>query len=359
MDFAKTIIDWYGKNKRDLPWRETSDPYFIWLSEVILQQTRVDQGTSYYLTFIREFPTVSKLAAASEKKVLKLWQGLGYYSRARNLHATAKYISSKLKGKFPDKHQDILKLKGVGPYTAAAISSIAFHLPHPVIDGNVYRVLSRVFGIRTPIDSTKGKKEFSELAHELLDKSKPSLYNQALMEFGSLFCKPKNPDCGECLLRSSCMAFSTKTVDELPIKEKSAKVRNRYFNYMLIRQKNAGKNEFILKKRTGKDIWKNMYDFPLIETKKELSEKKLLKTKEWQDLFGKTSLTIESVSPVFRHQLSHQQLFARFFEIRPKKPLPLQKDWILTSRREFHRYPVPRLIDLYMKKAIAAAGFVY
>ncbi len=225
--FSKKIIAWYQQNKRELPWRNTKDPYLIWLSEIILQQTRVEQGMAYYLKFAKEFPSVKELAKAENEKVMKLWQGLGYYSRARNLHTTAKTITDNYKGKFPEQHEDILLLKGVGEYTAAAIVSFAFNKPHAVVDGNVYRLLSRVFGIETPIDTTLGKKEFNALANELLDKKNPALHNQAIMEFGAIQCKPVSPDCSVCPLNTMCFAYSKKSVSKLPVKAKKTKVRNR------------------------------------------------------------------------------------------------------------------------------------
>ena len=232
--FSQKIIFWYEHNKRDLPWRNTRDPYLIWLSEIILQQTRVDQGMSYYLKFVGEFPTVKQLAKADNEKVMKLWQGLGYYSRARNLHTTAKIILLEHKGVFPKEFETILALKGVGEYTAAAIASFAYNKPYAVVDGNVYRVLSRVFDISTPIDSTQGKKEFNHLAGELLDKNKPAIYNQAIMEFGAMQCKPINPYCAVCPLNTMCLAYSKKLVAELPVKSKKTKVRDRYFNYIVL-----------------------------------------------------------------------------------------------------------------------------
>lgn len=233
MDFSTQIIEWYRTNKRDLPWRKTKNPYQIWLSEIILQQTRVEQGLSYYLKFIEKYPSIKDLANAPQDEVLKLWQGLGYYSRARNLHYTSKVITDKYKGEFPATYKEILDLKGIGEYTAAAISSFSFNLPYPVIDGNVYRVLSRVFDIDTPIDSTLGKKEFKELAYELINKNNPSEYNQAIMEFGALYCKPQSPDCENCIFTSTCLAFKTKKINELPVKSKKLKQKNRYFNYLV------------------------------------------------------------------------------------------------------------------------------
>src|ERR1043165_6651460 len=256
--FSGKIMTWYEQNKRDLPWRNTRDPYLIWLSEVILQQTRVDQGMAYYHKFAEAFPTVKDLAKADSDKVMKLWQGLGYYSRARNLHAAAKMVAGKYKGVFPASYEGIKELKGVGDYTAAAIASFAFKLPHAVVDGNVYRVLSRVFGIETPIDSTQGKKEFNKLANELLDISNPADHNQAVMEFGSQFCKPVNPDCKSCFFNTKCFAFKHSKVPELPVKSKKTKVRSRYLNYFIIVDKNGS---IFVHKRQKKDIWEGLYEF--------------------------------------------------------------------------------------------------
>lgn len=361
MIFSESLIVWYTKNKRELPWRNTKEPYFIWLSEIILQQTRVDQGMDYYLKFCKEFPTIQKLSEATEEKVMKLWQGLGYYSRARNLHATAIHIVRNLDGKFPDSHDEIIKLKGIGPYTAAAIASISFNQPCAVVDGNVYRVLARVFGITTPIDSSAGKKEFYELANELLDKKYPALFNQAIMEFGATYCKPSNPDCPNCIFSSICLAFHKKKVDQLPVKEKTTKVRNRYFNYFLIHHKNT----ILIKKRSGKDIWKNLYDFPLIETSRELKKTELMKTKEWRRLFmpnqintpknkkkvlinSKPIYNINSVSKTYKHILSHQHIFARFWKIKVNSPLKTSKEYLSVTQAKFHTYPIPRLLDIYM-----------
>lgn len=288
------------------------------------------------------------MAAAPEERVLKLWQGLGYYSRARNLHVTAQHIASKQKGKFPDTYNEIIKLKGIGPYTAAAISSIAFDKPHAVVDGNVFRVLARVFGIKTAIDSIKGKAEFYELANELLDKKQPALFNQAMMEFGATWCKPKNPDCANCVLNSICLAYSKNSVNVLPVKEKKTKVRNRYFNYILLRYK----SNIVIKKRTGNDIWKNLYDFPLIETGKELNETSLLKTKEWKILLGKSGYIIHSVSKTYKHVLSHQNIFARFWEVETKRSLKITNEYLLVDKKRFNNYAIPRLIDIYIKDSI-------
>jgi len=243
MNFSNTLIYWYLQTKRDLPWRKTRDPYLVWLSEIILQQTRVSQGMSYYLTFSSIFPTVEDLANAEESKVLKMWQGLGYYSRARNLHFTAKYVSNELSGVFPTSYKELIKLKGIGDYTASAISSICFDEPAAVVDGNVYRVLSRFFKIETPINSTKGIKEFKDLAQSLLDATKPGVYNQAIMDFGALQCKPKSPNCYECPMSTNCIAFENKLVKQLPIKEKKLKIKKKYFNFFVFVTK---KNKTIL-----------------------------------------------------------------------------------------------------------------
>lgn len=346
--FSPKIIAWYHKNKRDLPWRNTKDAYLIWLSEIILQQTRVEQGMAYYFKFAQNFPTVKHLAQAENDKVMKLWQGLGYYSRARNLHTTAKTIHSLYKGTFPSGYEEILSLKGVGEYTAAAIASFAFNKPHAVVDGNVYRVLSRVFGIETPIDSSLGKKEFYKLANELIDKKNPGLHNQAIMEFGSMQCKPVNPDCAVCPLNMHCYAFSKRVVADLPIKEKKTKVRNRYFNYIVFRHKGT----IAIHKRTAKDIWINLHDFPLIETDKELSEEQLLKSPAWKHWVGKSKYSIKSISSPHKHILSHQKIYARFIEIESKQTLKtfLPKDVIIIKEADIQNYAVPRLVDLYLNR---------
>ena len=260
-DFGIRLLNWYTINKRILPWRSTSDPYAIWLSEIIMQQTQIKQGSSYYTHFITQFPTVFDLAQASEDEILKLWQGLGYYSRARNMHYTSIDIVNQYKGKFPENYAMLLKLKGIGEYTAAAIASIAFNQPYAVVDGNVFRVLSRIFGIYTPIDSTKGKKEFNTLANKLLNTNDSGSHNQALMEFGALHCTPKRPNCHDCIFSNDCVAHNLQHIDKLPVKKGKQKIQERYFNFIVISD-----NEYIyLNKRTKKDIWKNLYEFPIIE----------------------------------------------------------------------------------------------
>jgi A/G-specific adenine glycosylase len=345
--FSGKITEWYRTHKRDLPWRNTSDPYLIWLSEIILQQTRVDQGMSYYLKFSSEFPTVSHLAKANNDKVMKLWQGLGYYSRARNLHAAAKTVAADFKGEFPSGYTDLLSLKGVGEYTAAAIASFAFNKPYAVVDGNVYRVLSRVFGIETPIDSTLGKKQFSELAQELLSKKDPGNYNQAIMEFGAIQCKPVNPDCENCPLNNMCYAFAKKKVAELPVKAKKTKVRNRYFNYIVLNHKGTT----AIKKRTEKDIWINLHDFPLFETDQQLSEDQFLRSADWKKFIGKINYSVRTISDPYKHILSHQHIFARFIEIDCDKSFQnlISKPLILIKRKDIHKYAVSRLMENYLE----------
>lgn len=344
LEFGSKIISWYEINKRELPWRNTSNPYYIWLSEIILQQTRVDQGMAYYLKFVEEFPTVKELANAEDEKVLRLWQGLGYYSRARNLHFTSKLIVENYNSVFPADFQEIKKLKGVGEYTAAAIASFAFNLPHAVLDGNVFRVLSRIFGIEIAIDSTKGKKHFLELCNELLDKKNPALFNQAIMEFGALQCVPKNPNCSMCIFMVNCIAFSKNKVLELPIKSKSLIRKNRYFNYLII----THQQNVIIKKRIENDIWQNLFDFPLIETESsiELTELKL-KIKN-HDLLKNKSWSLDKVSSTFKHVLSHRDIYTSFFHIKIEEQPSIKNNYVLCQASELDNYGMPRVITRYL-----------
>lgn len=349
--FSQIIIGWYNKNKRDLPWRHTTDPYKIWLSEIILQQTRVQQGMPYYETFAKKFPTVHHLANAKEDAVMKTWQGLGYYSRARNLHHTAKFISKELKGKFPNEYEAIKNLKGIGEYTAAAIASFAFNKPYAVVDGNVFRVLSRYFGIHSPIDSTGGKKEFTRRAQQLLDKKYPGVFNQAIMEFGALQCVPHNPDCGKCPLKKGCEALAKNKIAELPVKSQKTKVSIRYFNYFII--KKNGKT--LIKKRTENDIWKNLYDFPMVETKREMKKPPLNPLLQ-RGLVGFNSSPSGSLGSTFKHVLSHQIIFAKFWEVvglnsNLKKPIQrAHKKIIYVSDNQLYKFAFPRLIQRYFEE---------
>ena len=329
-EFAIKIEQWYDRHKRALPWRQTTNPYYIWLSEIILQQTRVEQGRAYYERFVQTFPTVQDLASAPEEAVLLLWQGLGYYSRARNLHKAAQQIAAL--GSFPSDYQSILSLPGVGPYTAAAIASFAFGQPYAVLDGNVFRVLSRYFGIDTPIDSTEGKKEFKTLADELLDKKRPSLYNQAIMDFGAMLCKPIGADCGACPLRDGCMAYAQNNVQCLPVKGKKIGQRTRYFSYVYLC---TDKEEVQISRRSGNDIWRGLYQFPLVESEVELPLSAL------QQKYPQGQWTL--LKQGFVHQLTHQRLFVNFYRLQlPAKDPSLTGIWVKES--ELQNYAMPQLL---------------
>jgi A/G-specific adenine glycosylase len=341
-----TLINWYEENRRDLPWRHNPTPYQVWLSEVILQQTRVNQGWDYYLRFIEKWPTVADLAEASEEEVLKMWQGLGYYSRARNLHHCAKQVVEQYGGQFPADFEQLRKLKGIGNYTAAAIASIAFNLPHAVVDGNVYRVLSRLFDIDTPININEGQTVFAQLADELLNREQPGLHNQAMMEFGALHCTPKNPNCLHCPLQAQCLAFERQTVMLRPVKLAKLKVTARYFNYLVIRIK----SKIYLHKRSDNDIWKNLYDFPCIESENPMTVEEVINSEEFVQLIENKPFTLVKSSPTFTHKLTHRTILAQFIEIKLEKELLHieTKDLFLTPERDLENYPIPRLIDLYL-----------
>lgn len=342
--FSTKILTWYYQNKRNLPWRNISDPYKIWISEVILQQTRVDQGISYYLNFIEKYPTVEHLALSSEDIVLKQWQGLGYYSRARNLFYGAKQIFFELKNIFPSGYIHLIKIKGIGEYTASAIASIAFNEPIAAIDGNVYRVLSRIYGIYSPIDTLAGKKQFKELANLLIDKEKPGDFNQALMEFGAIHCKPQNPNCINCIFSNNCHAIVNNAINLLPIKSKSIKKRNRYFNYFVIENKNS----IVFKKRTEDDIWKNMFDFPLIETEKLYSIEDFSKSVEWKNYFKNAKIEITDVSKIVQHFLTHQKIIVRFIHITINNKKNLSIDFISINKKNTFDLAVPKIIENYL-----------
>jgi len=344
-NFGDILIDWYELNKRDLPWRDTEDPYRIWISEIILQQTRVAQGYEYFMRFMEHFPDVERLAAADEDEVMKLWQGLGYYSRARHLHEAAKRIAEM--GEFPKTYEGVRALKGVGDYTAAAICSFAYRLPYAVVDGNVYRVLSRWMGIETPIDSREGVKLFAALAQELLDKRHPGLYNQAIMDFGALQCTPASPDCLFCPLAESCVARKNGKVELLPVKRHKTKVTNRYFNYIYVR---AGAFTFI-NRRHGRDIWKNLYELPLLETSGELGEEEFYVSE------GVRAFLAEEDKPVFRcvkrgvrHVLSHRVIYANFYEALLPEETRSFAGFVKIPVAELGRYAVPRLIHQFLEE---------
>lgn len=347
--FNSKTHSWYSLYKRNLPWRNTHDPYLIWLSEIILQQTRIDQGMAYYFRFADEFPTISALADASEDQILKLWQGLGYYSRARNLHFTAKFIQQNYNGLFPEDHDTILLLKGIGEYTAAAIASISFNLEYPTVDGNVYRVLSRFFGILEPIDTSSGKKIFHDLAKELIKGVDPGMHNQALMEFGALQCTPKNPDCNQCPLNERCFAFLNQKVGELPVKQNKTKIRDRYFNYLVL----SYKNNTWIRKRVGNDIWKNLFEFPIIETENEISTENLIIQTEFRKIISiADQVVIENVSDWKIHILSHQRIHYRFIRIRLNDEIQLPEDIFRVNKEDIFNFAVPKLLDTYLNEYI-------
>ena len=350
MIFGERLADWYQKNKRELPWRNTKDPYLIWLSEIILQQTRVNQGLDYYLKFAENFPNVKSLAYASRDEVFKLWQGLGYYNRAENMLSTAKLIVEEYGGQFPPDPVLLLKLPGIGPYTSAAIASIAFDIPVPVVDGNVYRVLARIFGIKVPINTTKGAKLFNQYAEKLIVKDNPGIYNQAIMEFGALHCTPANPDCTTCIFKPECFAYSTGLIKKLPVKNSKIKLRNRCFYYFLIELDLKGNNYVYIKKRVNSDIWKNLYDFILIESEQGLVVNDDLICNKLQEMFGLKEVKITEVSKEYRHKLTHQLIHAIFIKLNVNKKINLsnEKTLILVNKNNLIDYPVPRLIERYL-----------
>ena len=347
MDFIHdTLINWFAENRRDLPWRHNPTPYQVWLSEIILQQTRVNQGWDYYLRFVEKWPSVNDLANATEEEVLKMWQGLGYYSRARNLHQCAKQIVEHYGGHFPADFEKLKQLKGIGDYTAAAIASIAFDLPHAVVDGNVYRVLSRLFDIDTPININEGQTDFAKIADDLLNREQPGLHNQAMMEFGALQCTPKNPNCLLCPLQAQCLAFANQTVMQRPVKLQKLKVTTRYFNYLVFRME----GNVYLHKRSGNDIWKNLYDFPCIESENPMTVEEVIASEKFQQLIENKSFTIIKTSPTFTHKLTHRTIIAQFIEIKlEEKLLRIEtKELFLTPETDLGNFPIPRLIDLYL-----------
>lgn len=345
--FTNVLLEWNKGQTRPMPWKGEKNPYLIWLSEIILQQTRVEQGLPYFEKFKKAFPTVHDLARAPEDKVMKLWEGLGYYSRARNLHSTAKHISEELKGVFPTAYKDIIALKGVGPYTAAAIASFAYNLPHAVVDGNVYRVLSRAFNIDEPIDTTSGKARFSKLANTLLEKKNPGIYNQAIMDFGATVCVPKNPVCKNCPMHLDCKGYKKRKVAQLPVKSKKMVRKKRFFNYFVIKD-NAGLT--LINKRVSKGIWQNLYDFPLIEMAKQSTLKELEKTEEFIKWLKKGKLNFVPSKP-FKQLLTHQEIVAVFWEVEIKtiKKLPMHKDYAIVEWNSLSNFAFPKIIDLYLK----------
>lgn len=347
--FTADLLQWWAQNKRKLPWKNTTDPYLIWLSEVILQQTRVEQGLPYYLRFIEACPTLTHLANMPTDAVMRLWEGLGYYSRARNLLQTARIIANELQGVFPDTYDGLLALKGIGAYTAAAIASFAYNLPHAVVDGNVYRVLARYLGIETPIDSTVGKKQFAQAAQILLEGAPPAHFNQAIMDFGALQCVPLNPNCNNCPLQTHCQAFLTNQVNRLPVKAKKIQRTDRFFHYFVMQYD----DQTLIHKRTGKDIWQDLWQFPVVETRQ---------LHDFTSFTGHTQFhpewlpnnflqLVRQVSPIFRQQLTHQTVFACFYELplHPQTHL-LPADWLKMPNNELSQYAFPKIINLYLSQ---------
>ena len=339
MDFNNLILKWYDKIKRKLPWRKTKNPYNIWISEIILQQTRMQQGVIYYNKFISKFPNLESLAKSDEEDVLLLWQGLGYYSRARNLHSTAKYIHNELGSDFPETYEDLLKLKGIGDYTASAISSICFEKKHPVLDGNVFRIISRIFEIYNPIDVTESRKIFKEKALEIMPKKRFGDYNQALMDFGSIVCRPVSPLCNSCEISTLCVAFKKNTVTKLPVKSKKRKVKKLFFDYALIRNDNK-----YLIERINEGIWKNLYQFP-VHTSKTKKNKKTL-NKFFSEKFLQDSIEMELINSEFiEHNLSHIKIKSRFWLIINKTNI---NDGIFTEILD--QYPMSKLMHRFIEK---------
>lgn len=342
--FQNRLLQWNEhQNNRLMPWKGEKDPYKIWLSEIILQQTRVEQGMDYYNRFIVAFPDIKKLAAAPQNRVFKLWEGLGYYSRCKNLIASAKIISGEMQGNFPDNYADIIKLKGIGPYTAAAIASFAFNLPYAVVDGNVFRVLSRFFDINIPIDSSEGKKLFNRLAETLLDKKQPAIYNQAIMDFGAVICKPKNPACKACPLKAKCAAYQEQKVDQLPVKSGRILKKQRWFHYFIF----GYRGKIYVRKRGAKEIWENLYEFVLMETDKISSVEELAHSSFFKSITGDNKVMVQHVSDIYRQQLSHQTIHGHFIQLKLYKR-PIITDYIAVSYSQFIKLPFPKLINAYL-----------
>lgn len=345
--FQQRLLYWHQHfNKRELPWKGEKDVYRIWLSEIILQQTRAEQGWKYYERFLKAYPTLTKLAQAPLEEVFKLWEGLGYYNRCRNLHATAQKIATEMKGKFPTTYDGILALKGVGPYTAAAIASFAYNLPHAVVDGNVFRVLSRFFGEATPVDSTQGRKLFEQLAHECLAKDQAAIYNQAIMDFGATVCKPDSPLCSDCPLKSKCAAFKQNTISQLPVKEKQLQQRNRWFVFFTV----SHKGFFAIEKRTGKDVWQDLYQFPIVEFHSEKEWKAFIKSDlaKSQTLFRGGSFQLLTVTKPVLQKLSHQTIHAVAVAARlSAKKAAVQYEW--KTKEELKQLPFPKVIHQLLK----------
>jgi A/G-specific adenine glycosylase len=341
--FRRNILKWNElDNNREMPWKGEADAYKIWLSEIILQQTRVNQGLEYYKKFIKAFPNVHVLAKSSEEKVYKLWEGLGYYNRCKNLIETAKYISQNLDGQFPNTYESILHLKGVGEYTASAIASFAFKLPYAVVDGNVYRVLARFFGINKSFNSSKEKIFYKNLAQQLLDNKKPGIYNQAIMDFGATVCTPQNPKCNDCILKKECVAFKFTKQESLPVKKAKLKNKNVFFSYAVF----YFKEKMAIKKRTGNNIWNNLYEFYLLPIESEFSKTEL--QHKVVEIFPDINNSQISVSEKFHQKLTHLNVQSVFLKINLKKQIKLPKEYKWVSKQELNQFSFPKIIRNYL-----------
>lgn len=344
-EFTLKLLKWNNfHNHRPMPWRGETDPYRIWLSEIILQQTRVEQGWVYYEKFIKSFPDVHALASAPEVEVYKLWEGLGYYTRCKNLIASAKMIAEKLNGIFPASYDELIKLKGVGPYTAAAISSFAFNEKQAVVDGNVQRVLARYFGVSTPIDTPEGKKLYRHLAQSLIDEISPGKYNQAIMDFGATICKPRNPSCYQCIQSKECEAFNNGFVNDVPVRQKRPKIKSRWLYYFIIESSEG----VYIRKREAKDIWQNLHEFVLLETKGEAAGDAVSFIHE---LLQHQSFSILSESEVYTQQLTHQRINGRFLHIKLNGQINLNGNYMLVKRVNINDYAFPKFINFYLQKS--------
>jgi A/G-specific adenine glycosylase len=345
MDFKKLLRGWYSVNKRDLPWRDITNPYHIWVSEVILQQTRVAQGIGYYYRFLNEFPTITSLALAKEDKVLKVWQGLGYYTRARNLQKAAVWLMTNSNGELPKTYDSLLEIPGIGPYSAGAIASFAFGLAVPAIDGNVYRIVARIFGVFASTASATGKKEFNDIVYEVMDKDNPAQFNQALLDFGALQCTPRKPNCVTCPFNSVCYAYRNNTIESLPVKVMKGAVRSRFFVYLIVKYKDS----ILMSKRTAKDIWHSLYEFPLIEVDDQKSLESFQNSTLWRKIFGKSGVYINKVSPVITHKLSHQTLNIMFVTLTASRLSQWAfRTYSFVSTNNVGDFSVPVVIDNYL-----------
>ncbi|MFO8234921.1 MAG: A/G-specific adenine glycosylase [Bacteroidales bacterium] len=347
MNITYVLDRWYDENSRELPWRNTNDPYKIWVSEIILQQTRVNQGLEYYKNFIKKFPDVHALGKSSLDEILKVWQGLGYYNRAKHMHETSKIIDQARNGKFPSNYKELLKLKGIGEYTAAAIASFAFNEPIATIDGNIQRFITRLYGIDAPVNSRQGKKRIQELSANLLNKNNPGKHNQAMIEFGAIHCKPKQPKCNECPFHSICVAYQKNLIHQLPVKSQTPKKTNRYFNFLIIRHR----NKVFLEKRNSKNIWKNLYQFPLIESSEREEIAQIMQTDKWKQIFSDIQPDSIDEFKEYKHVLTHQNLYARFYLIKTRTISEyLKQNFIEINLSMLNKYPIPRLIERFLEE---------